>query len=82
MKSTVEKALSGQEQALAEGKSTWVETSEEFRRLLGEIRKSPSVSSSCIKGGAKGKGITTGKPVATGTWQACSRYTGTFELSK
>ena len=35
-----------------------------------------------IKGGAKGRGITTGKPVAPGTWQACSRYTGTFELPK
>ena len=35
-----------------------------------------------IKGGAKGKGITTGKPVAPGTWQACSRYAGTFELPK
>jgi formate C-acetyltransferase len=41
MKSIAEGTMSGQEQALAEGKSTWVETSEEFRHLLGEIRKSP-----------------------------------------
>ncbi len=37
----VPRALSAQEQAIAEGKSTWVETSEEFRRLLGEIRGGP-----------------------------------------
>jgi hypothetical protein len=35
-----------------------------------------------IKGGAKGKGITTGKFIAPGTFQACSRYVGTFELPK
>ncbi len=34
-------ALSAQEKAIAEGKSTWVETSEEFKRLLGEIRTKP-----------------------------------------
>ena len=34
-------ALSAQEQAIAEGKSTWVKTSEEFKRLLGEIRTKP-----------------------------------------
>jgi len=35
-----------------------------------------------IKGGAKGKGITTGKFIVPGTFQACSRYVGTFELAK
>ena len=35
-----------------------------------------------IKGEAKGKTTTTGKPVAPGTFQGCSRYTGTFELPK
>ncbi len=35
-----------------------------------------------IKGGANGKGITTGKFIAPGTFQACSRYVGTFELAK
>ncbi len=35
-----------------------------------------------IKGGAKGKGITGGKFIVPGTFQACSRYIGTFELSK
>jgi hypothetical protein len=35
-----------------------------------------------IKGGAKGKGVTTGKMIAPGTFQACSRYIGTFELLK
>lgn len=33
--------LSPQEQAIAEGKSTWVETSEEFKRLFEAIRRSP-----------------------------------------
>ncbi len=41
METVAAKALSGQEQALAEGKSTWVETSEKFRRLLDEIRRGP-----------------------------------------
>jgi hypothetical protein len=35
-----------------------------------------------IKGGAKGKTIAAGKPAAPGTFQACSRYIGTFELAK
>jgi len=35
-----------------------------------------------IKGGAKGKGITGGKFIVPGTFQACSRYVGTFELPK
>ena len=35
-----------------------------------------------IKGEAKGKTTTAGKPVAPGTFQGCSRYTGTFELPK
>jgi hypothetical protein len=35
-----------------------------------------------IKGGAKGKGITGGKFIVPGTFQACSRYVGTFELVK
>ena len=35
-----------------------------------------------IKGGAKGKASAAGKPVLPGTFQACSRYVGTFELPK
>ena len=35
-----------------------------------------------IKGEAKGKTTAAGKPVAPGTFQACSRYMGTFELPK
>ena len=35
-----------------------------------------------IKGGAKGKGVTGGKFIAQGTFQACSRYVGSFELLK
>ena len=35
-----------------------------------------------IKGEAKGKTTAAGKPVAPGTFQACSRYVGTFELPK
>lgn len=33
--------LTAQEQAILEGKTTWVETSEEFDQLLDEIRRSP-----------------------------------------
>ncbi len=35
-----------------------------------------------IKGEAKGKTTAAGKPAAPGTFQACSRYVGTFELVK
>jgi len=35
-----------------------------------------------IKGGAKGKGTTGGKFIVPGTFQACSRYVGSFELPK
>jgi hypothetical protein len=35
-----------------------------------------------IKGEAKGKRTAAGKPVVPGTFQACSRYVGTFELPK
>jgi hypothetical protein len=35
-----------------------------------------------IKGEAKGKTTATGKPIAPGTIQTCSRYVGTFELPK
>jgi hypothetical protein len=35
-----------------------------------------------IKGGAKGKTSAAGKMITPGTFQACSRYTGTFELPK
>ena len=35
-----------------------------------------------IKGQAKGKTTVTGKPAVPGTFQACSRYVGTFELAK
>ena len=35
-----------------------------------------------IKGGAKGKTTATGKFIAPGTFQACSRYVGTFDLAK
>lgn len=35
-----------------------------------------------IKGGAKGKTTAAGKPATPGTFQACSRYVGTFELPK
>jgi hypothetical protein len=35
-----------------------------------------------IKGGAKGRTTAAGKPAAPGTFQACSRYVGTFELPK
>ncbi len=35
-----------------------------------------------IKGGAKGKGITGGKFIVPGSFQACSRYVGSFELPK
>jgi hypothetical protein len=35
-----------------------------------------------IKGGAKGKTTAAGKFIAPGTFQACSRYVGTFELPK
>jgi hypothetical protein len=35
-----------------------------------------------IKGGAKGKTTAAGKPISPGTFQACSRYVGTFELPK
>jgi len=35
-----------------------------------------------IKGGAKGKTSAAGKMIAPGTFQACSRYVGTFELPK
>ena len=35
-----------------------------------------------IKGGATGKGITGGKFIVPGTFQACSRYVGSFELPK
>jgi hypothetical protein len=35
-----------------------------------------------IKGQAKGKTTVTGKPAVPGTFQACSRYVGTFELPK
>jgi len=35
-----------------------------------------------IKGGAKGKTTAAGKPAAPGSFQACSRYVGTFELPK
>ena len=35
-----------------------------------------------IKGEAKGKATATGKFIVPGTFQACSRYVGTFELLK
>jgi len=35
-----------------------------------------------IKGGAKGKTTTSGKFIVPGTFQACSRYVGSFELAK
>ena len=35
-----------------------------------------------IKGRAKGKGITGGKFIVSSTFQACSRYVGSFELPK
>jgi hypothetical protein len=35
-----------------------------------------------IKGEAKGKTTAAGKPIVPGTFQACSRYIGTFELVK
>jgi hypothetical protein len=35
-----------------------------------------------IKGEIKDNGITTDKFIAPGTFQACSRYLGTFELPK
>jgi hypothetical protein len=35
-----------------------------------------------IKGEAKGKTTVAGRPAAPETFQACSRYTGTFELPK
>jgi len=35
-----------------------------------------------IKGEAKGKTTATGKPIAPGTIQSCSRYIGTFDLPK
>jgi hypothetical protein len=35
-----------------------------------------------IKGGGKGKVITRGKPITSGTTQSCSRVIGTFELPK
>jgi len=35
-----------------------------------------------IKGEAKGKTTAAGKPISPGTFQACSRYVGTFELPK
>ena len=35
-----------------------------------------------IKGEAKGKTTAAGKPIVPGTFQACSRYVGTFELVK
>jgi hypothetical protein len=35
-----------------------------------------------IKGEAKGKTTAIGRPVVPGTFQACSRYAGTFELPK
>ena len=35
------KTLSPQEQSIAEGRSTWVQTSGEFNRLFGEIRGAP-----------------------------------------
>lgn len=35
-----------------------------------------------IKGGAKGKSVTFGKPIVPGSFQGCSRYTGVFELPK
>jgi hypothetical protein len=35
-----------------------------------------------IKGEAKGKTTAFGKPISPGTFQSCSRYTGTFELPK
>jgi hypothetical protein len=35
-----------------------------------------------IKGGAKGKTSAAGKMIAPGSFQACSRYVGTFELPK
>jgi hypothetical protein len=35
-----------------------------------------------IKGGAKGKTSAIGKMIAPGSFQACSRYVGTFELPK
>jgi len=35
-----------------------------------------------IKGGAKGRTSAAGKMIAPGTFQACSRYVGTFELAK
>jgi len=35
-----------------------------------------------IKGGGKGKEIARPRPIAPGTAQSCTRYTGTFELGK
>ncbi len=35
-----------------------------------------------IKGGGKVTTITRGKPITPGTFQQCTRWTGTFELSK
>lgn len=35
-----------------------------------------------IKGGAKGKAVTSGKFILPGTFQTCSRYVGSFELPK
>lgn len=35
-----------------------------------------------IKGGGKGKVITSGKPITSGTTQSCSRVVGTYELAK
>ena len=35
-----------------------------------------------IKGEGKCERILTGRPIKEGTWQSCSRFTGTFELPK
>jgi hypothetical protein len=35
-----------------------------------------------ITGSGKGQRLTSGKPIAPGTFQSCTRYRGTFELGK
>jgi hypothetical protein len=59
------------------GEITRVETEESTWKFLQGTGKWKGIT-----GGGKGRTITFGKPITVGTFQACFRHTGSFELPK
>jgi len=57
------------------GEITRVETEESTWKFLQGTGKWKGIT-----GGGKGRTIAGGKPITVGTFQACFRHTGTFEL--